>query len=218
VGDSSAGAAKVSSPRIALDQSRGPFKAVGAIGDSSSVRRPRPRPVRWQGRATWTLQARDYEQPQRKSTRGGLEGPALAMTASANACIAACQSAAVVSGPAEKRTMPAGDPGARPRNGAIAATTRAAEAAPELHAEPVEASIPPRSRAATSFRESAPGRRIARVFQSRSALPLTMRGFCLNATAGLMARGGRLPVLRYICLNEMPVWLRYAAVSAASAR
>ena len=46
----SAGAAKVSSPRIALDQSRGPFGAVGAIGDSSSVRRPRPHPLRWQER------------------------------------------------------------------------------------------------------------------------------------------------------------------------
>ena len=44
----SAGAAKVSSPRIALEQPRVPFKAVGAIGDSSSVRRPRPRPTRQQ--------------------------------------------------------------------------------------------------------------------------------------------------------------------------
>ena len=44
----SAGAAKVSSPRIALDQPRGPFGAVGAIGDASSIRRPRPFPLRWQ--------------------------------------------------------------------------------------------------------------------------------------------------------------------------
>ena len=54
----SAGAAKVSSPRIALDQPRGPFGAVGAIGDSSSVRRPRPRPTRWQRPATTSTRER----------------------------------------------------------------------------------------------------------------------------------------------------------------
>ena len=36
----SAGAAKVSSPRIALDQSRGPFEAVGAIGATRAFADP----------------------------------------------------------------------------------------------------------------------------------------------------------------------------------
>jgi hypothetical protein len=38
-----------------------------------------------------------------------------------------------------------------------------------------------------------------------SALLLTMRGFCLNVMADLMARADRLPVWLSIYLNGMPV-------------
>ena len=93
----SAGAAKVSSPRIALDQSRGPVGAVGAIGDSSSVRRPRPHPLRWQERTPSGSSAPGHGRPRSATCEPSANQPSHSAPSAARRFVASASAFSITS-------------------------------------------------------------------------------------------------------------------------